>query len=202
MDKKQLHHLWTKIRPIQVWYLLAIFLVAAAIAVIALRNNNLKMVELRQAVYAADEKNGDVEGMLNKLRSYVYAHMNTNLSTGSDSVYPPIQLKYTYQRLQEAEKARVQQASSTVYSEAQAYCEQQNSTDFSGRNRVPCIEQYVSEHGAAKAKLIPDAMYKFDFVSPSWSPDLAGFSLALAIVAFILLVLRVAAGRLLKRLTK
>jgi len=201
MDKKQLHHLWTRIRPIKVWYLLAIFLVSATVAVFALRQNNLTMIKLRQAVYTADEQNKDVEGALQKLRGYVYAHMNTDLATGSDSVYPPIQLKYTYQRLQDAEKARVQQASAAVYSEAQAFCEQQNSTDFSGRNRVPCIEQYVTDHGGAKAKSIPDAMYKFDFVSPSWSPDLAGFSVAIAVLSLVLLVLRIAAGRLLKRLT-
>lgn len=202
MDKKQLHRLWAAIRPIKVWYLLAAFLVCAAVAVLALRNNNLTMIKLRQAVYTADEKNQDVEGALQHLRSFVYAHMNTNLATGNDAVYPPIQLKYTYQRLQDAEKVRVQQASGAIYSEAQSYCEQQNSTDFSGRNRVPCIEQYVTEHGGAKAKTIPDAMYKFDFISPSWSPDLAGFSVAIASILLVLLVLRIAAGRLLKRLTK
>jgi len=201
MDKKQLHHLWTKIRPIKVWYLLVLFVVSAAVAVLALRQNNLTMVELRQAVYTADEQNKDVEGALQRLRSFVYGHMNTDLSAGDEAVYPPIQLKYTYQRLQEAEKARVQQDSSAIYTEAQAYCEQQNATDFSGRNRVPCIEQYVSQRGV-KEKTIPDAMYKFDFVSPSWSPDLAGFSVVFAVIFLILLLARIVLGRLLHRLTK
>lgn len=201
MDKKWLHHLWTKLRPIKVWYLLVLFLLMAAVAVFALRQNNLRMVELRQAVYTADAQNGDVEGELQKLRAYVYAHMNTDLSTGADSVYPPIQLKYTFQRLQEAQKTKTQQDNAAVYTQAQAYCEGQNSTDFSGRNRVPCIEQYVSNHGV-KAKTVPDAMYKFDFISPSWSPDLAGFSVALAVILLVLLVLRFAAGRVLARLTK
>ena len=31
--------------------------------------------------------------------------------------------------------------------------------------------------GAQASAPVPDSMYKFDFVSPSWSPDLAGFSL-------------------------
>jgi hypothetical protein len=201
MEKKRLHHLWTKLRPIKIWYLLIPFLLMSAVAVFALRQNNLHMVELRQAVYTADAQNSDVEGALRKLRAYVYAHMNTDLSTGADSVYPPIQLKYTFQRLQEAQKAKAQQDNAAVYTQAQAYCEGQNSTDFSGRNRVPCIEQYVSSHGV-KTKTVPDAMYKFDFISPSWSPDLAGFSVALAVILLALLVLRVAAGRILMRLTK
>lgn len=200
MDKKQLHHLWTRLRPIKVWYLLVLFLVMTMVAALALRANNLRMIELRQAVYTADEQNKDVEGTLQRLRSYVYAHMNTRLASGDDAVYPSVQLKYTYQRLQEAEKARAQAASSAVYSEAQTYCEQRN-TDFSGRGRVPCIEQYVTEHGT-KPKTIPDAMYKFDFISPRWSPDLAGFSTALAALFLLLLVLRIAAGYALKRFTR
>ena len=201
MDKKQLHHLWTKIRPIKVWYLAILFVVSAAICVIALRDNNLGMVQLRQDVYTADQNNKDVEGALQHLRTYVYSHMNTNLSGGDNPVYPPIQLKYTYARLQQTEKDRVQQDNTAIYTAAQLYCEQQDSTDFSGHNRVPCIEQYVSQHGV-NAKTIPDAMYKFDFYSPSWSPDLAGFSLIISAILLLLLVLRIAAGQILKRVTK
>lgn len=135
------------------------------------------MAQLRTEVYAADKNNGDVAGALNKLRSYVYAHMNTSLAT-NNGVYPPIQLSHTYDRLVQAESARAASVNSQVYTQAQAYCEQQNSVDFSGRNRVPCIDNYVSTHGV-KAQAIPDALYKFDFVSPKWSPDLAGWSLLL-----------------------
>lgn len=201
MNKKQLHHLWTRIRPIKVWYLLAAFLVFATVAAFSLRNNNLKMVELRNEVYKADEQAGDVEGALQNLRSYVYGHMNTDLSGGDNAVYPPIQLKYTYQRLKEAEKERVKKDNAAIYTEAQAHCEQLNPNDFSGKNRVPCIEKYVSEQGI-KEQPIPDALYKFDFYSPRWSPDVAGFSVVFAVIAFVLLVLRVTAGKLLKRLTK
>jgi hypothetical protein len=197
MDKRRLHHLWTKIRPIKTWYLLVVFLVLGAVSVFALRQNNLGMIELREAVYEADEKGGDVEGALQQLRQYVYAHMNTELSSGQSGVYPPIQLKYTYQRLQQAEKQRANQGSADIYTEAQRVCEQQNPTGFSGRGRVPCIEEYVSQHKVVE-KTIPDALYKFDFVSSSWSPDLAGFSVVLTVLAGVLLVLRIIAGKLLK----
>lgn len=201
MDKKQLHHLWTtKIRPIKVWYLLVLFLLSTAITIFALRANDLRMVELRQEVYTADKENGDVEGALQNLRAHVYAHMNTELSRGSSAVYPPIQLKYTYQRLLDAEQQRVQAGASEVYTAAQRHCEQQNPTSFSGGSRIGCVEQYISEHRAQPARIIPDAMYKFDFVSPSWSPDLAGFSLVLTVALLVLLVLRIIAGRILRRL--
>jgi hypothetical protein len=201
MDKKALHHFWThRIRPVKVWYLLVLFLLSAGVTVVALRNNNLHMVALRDKVYQADQSNGDVETALQNLRSYVYGHMNTELAT-STNVYPPIQLKYTYERLQQAEAERVKALNDTIYTDAQHYCEQQDPTGFSGRGRVPCIEAYVKSHNAT-AKQIPDAMYKFDFVSPTWSPDLAGFSLLISILLLILLILRIAAGRIVKLLTK
>ncbi|MDB5181326.1 MAG: hypothetical protein JWP13_89, partial [Candidatus Saccharibacteria bacterium] len=131
---------------------------------------------LRDAVYRADKDNGDVSKALTDLQRHVTSHMNTDLSTGNNAVYPPIQLRYTYERLREA---NVKATNGQVYTDAQAHCESLNSTDFSGRNRVPCIEAYVESHGVQQ-KAIPDSMYKFDFVAPVWSPDLAGFSLLAA----------------------
>ena len=200
MDKRSLHHLWTAIRRVRVWYLLVPLLVVVATSVYALRANNLRMVTLRDAVYTADKDNGDVEGALQGLRGYVYGHMNTQLSSG-DNVYPPIQLKYTYQRLKDAEKARVQAETDKVYHDAQVYCEQQNPAGFSGRGRVPCVEDYVKSHRVAE-KTIPDAMYKFDFVSPWWSPDLAGFSVLVGMALLLLLILRIIAGLVLRRMVR
>lgn len=201
MDKKYLHHLWTVIRPVKVWYLIALLVLCAGIAAVALRNNNLTMVELRSQVYAADEQNKDVEGALQQLRAYVHAHMNTDLSSGQNAVYPPIQLKYTFQRLKQAEQERVKHGSSQVYTDAQNHCEKLHPSGFSGSGRIPCIEQYVSEHKVAE-KNIPDAMYKFDFVSPTWSPDLAGFSVAVSALLGLLLIVRIGVGYLLRSLTK
>lgn len=200
MDKKSLHHLLAAIRKVKVWYLLVPLLVSLAVCLFALRDNNLRMIELRDKVYTTDEKGGDVEGALQDLRAYVYSHMNTQLASNSN-VYPPIQLKYTYQRLQDAEKQRVKGENDKIYTQAQAYCEQQNPTGFSGRGRVPCIEDYVKSHGVSERK-IPDAMYKFDFVSPRWSPDLAGFSLLITLLLLLALVLRLAAAYILKALAR
>lgn len=144
------------------------------------------MIKLRDAVYAADKNGGDVQGSLQHLQAYVTAHMNTDLSAGPTGVYPPIQLKYTYDRLIRAQGDATGRANSQLYSEAQSYCEQQNSADFSGRNRVPCIEDYVQKHNPQKLRQIPDALYKFSFTSPRWSPDLAGWSIVVAIFSALL----------------
>lgn len=187
MNKRRLHHAWTKIRWLKPWYFLVLAIVSTAVCVFALRANNQHMIKLRQAVYSADENNGDVSGALKNLQAYVTSHMNTSLSGGTNAVYPPIQLKYTYQRLVDSQNSAALPGDQ-VYSDAQRYCEGQNSTDFSGRNRVPCIEQYVQAHGGKPKSTVPDALYKFDFVSPSWSPDLAGWSMLVAATSWLLFV--------------
>ena len=172
----RLHH-------VQPWHLLALAGVCGVVCVFALRANSQHMAVLRSELYKVDQSGGDVQAALNRLQLYVVSHMNTDLATGN-GVYPPIQLKGTYDRLVEAQGEALQKQNGQVYTDAQHYCEQQNSTDFSGRNRVPCIEQYVSSHGV-KVPAIPDSLYKFDFVSPRWSPDLAGWSLVATIVSLI-----------------
>jgi hypothetical protein len=154
----------------------------------ALRANNQHMVKLRDAVYHADSTGKGLDTALTNLRSYVYAHMNTDLAGGPDAVYPPLQLKFTYDRLVTAESNRVAAVNSQIYTQAQAYCEQQNPTDFSGRNRVPCITAYVNAHGV-KPAAVPDSLYKFNFISPKWSPDHAGWSMIIAFTSAILALL-------------
>jgi len=195
MKKKHLHSFWAAFRIVSPWYFLALFLISATVAVFALRSNNQTMISLRNAVYQADKQNGNVEGSLQTLRSYVYSHMNTNLASGPNAVYPPIQLTYTYQRLEQAEEQQATATNSSVYTDAQNYCQQLNPVSFSGRTRVPCIESYVEEHGY-QVKPVSPALYEFDFISPSWSPDLAGWSLVSTIVLLILFALSLGARRL------
>jgi hypothetical protein len=179
MHKRKLHHLLVTLKKLHYWYLLVATLLFAVLAILALRQNNLTAVNLRNEVLKVDQENGDVEAALRKLRTYVYGHMNTSLSSNT-SVYPPIQLKYRYERLVQAEKDRVANANTnTTYNDAQTYCEQTQPASFYGAGRLACIQSYIDSHPVEQQteKPIPDALYKFDFASPIWSPDLAGWSL-------------------------
>jgi hypothetical protein len=169
------------------WLILALLICSSLIFVFALRANNQRMVVLRGQVYAADKANQGIDVALNNLRAYVYGHMNTNLTGGSNAIRPPIHLKYTYDRLEAVEQQRVKAVNSQIYTDAQNYCQTQNSTDFSGRNRVPCVQDYVTSHGV-QARAIEPALYQFDFVSPVWSPDLAGWSLVASLVLLLTLI--------------
>jgi hypothetical protein len=193
-----MHHIWTKFRRIKPWYFLVIFVISLSMSIVSLRANNEHMAKLRSAVYAADQNDGDVTGALRNLQAYVTANMNTNLSNGPNAVYPPIQLKYTYDRLVQAASEQASQANTQLYTDAQIYCQQQDPVDFSGHNRVPCIEQYVETHGAQLAS-IPAALYEFDFISPVWSPDVAGWSIVAAALSGLLFLVSFAMQRWAKR---
>lgn len=163
----------------------------------ALRQNNLTMVRLKENVAIVDQQDGDVEAALRELRQHVYGHMNTNLSSGPNPIKPPIQLKYRYERLVTAEKARVSAETAKIYTEAQTICEAQFPGSFSGGPRVPCIQEYVSSRQVVE-RPIPDSLYKFDFVSPTWTPDIAGLTMAASGLFLVLFALRFSAEHWLK----
>jgi hypothetical protein len=188
MNKRKLHHTWTRLRLLNPWLFVGLAVTCSIVAALALRANNEHMIRLRDAVYEADKNGTDIQQPLHNLQSYVTSHMNTNLSAGPNAVYPPIQLKYTYDRLITARGDQLAKTNTQLYTDAQHYCEQQNPVDFSGHNRVPCIEQYVTSHSTVKLQSIPDALYKFSFASPRWSPDFAGWSLVAAVLAWLLCI--------------
>lgn len=161
------------------------------------------MIDLRAEVFVADEADGDIETALRELREHVYSHMNSDLTSGDNAIYPPIQLKYRYERLVLTENAKLNAGNESIYTDAQNHCEATQPEGFSGRNRLDCIRQYVDAHGVTTVAVhIPDALYKFDFVSPTWTPDLAGLSLVAGLVCalafFVLLLVESLIARRLK----
>lgn len=200
MHKRKLHHIMVRLRPISYWYFVVLFIVSGTIALFALRQNNIRALELRDKVLEVDKQDGDVETALKELREYTYSHMNARLSSDT-GIYPPVQLKYRYERLVEAEQRRVQVSDRDMYDKAQTHCEALYGAGALREQRVPCVQQYLDSNtqNSAQARPIPDSLYKFDFVAPVWSSDLAGWSLVVAGVALLLLVTRVAATLWLKQ---
>lgn len=193
MSKKHIHRFYTRLKAVSLWSLVLGFVIFGAIAIVSLRANNQRMLDLRAAVFQTDKDNGDVEKALRDLRAYVYGHMNTNLASGSNPVKPPVQLKYTYERLVASEKQRVADVTSQLYVDAQVSCEARYQGALTGTTRLNCIKDYVDARPVLTSTP-PDALYKFDFQSPFWSPDLAGWSLVLCIVFGALLAIRLIGG--------
>ena len=198
MNIRKLHHYYRSLRHFPAWYFLALAAVFAALSVYGLRSNYSTMVELRESVYKADRENGDIEGALIKLREHVHGHMNTNLASGSSSIRPPIQLKARYERLIAAEKENLKTRNQQITAQGEQICAQRHPAAGFNAPRVACVQEYVAANSSGDAA-VPDSLYKFDFISPRWSPDLAGFSIVLTVIFFILFIARWLLERYLKK---
>lgn len=189
MNIRKLHHYHRKLVFLKAWYFLVPAVVFALLAIHGLRTNYSTMVKLREAVYVADQQNGDVEAALMALRAHVYGHMNTNLVSGRNAIRPPIQLKARYDRLVATESDKVKAQNAEIARVGEQICGQSFPAAGFNAPRVACLQDYMSTH-AVKGQPIPDQLYKFDFVSPRWSLDLAGISILLSSIFTILFIAR------------
>lgn len=190
VNKRKLNYDYRRIRKIKSRYILALALFFLVLGIYGMRQNYSEMARLRTAVTVADEQNGDVESALRELRQFVHSHMNTNLSSGNVSIKPPVQLKYRYERLAAAEAARVKAANEDVKRKGEQTCAAAHPGAGFNSPRVNCVAEYVRVN-SVKDKAVPSELYKFDFLSPSWSPDLAGISLLLSLICFAALIVKV-----------
>lgn len=186
MQEKRAKSLLRRIQKIRTWQLIVIFVLLLAISATFLRLNNVGMIERRNAVISADES-GDPEKIrlrLADLQSYVSSHMNTDLSGG-------VVLTATMKRDQQAV---VNTSNVNVYKQADDKCKSNSSyaayfscmTNY--LNSIP-EGQVVSQSlfSADRVQLI----YTHNYLSPVWSPDFAGWSLAVALLVLILIITRI-----------
>jgi hypothetical protein len=129
--------------------------------------------------------------------------MNTDLRVGN-STEPPIQLVNEFNRAVEAEQARIAALTgqaNQVYVDAQRQCEV---SSIPLTVRAQCIQDYVSTHATNIPQLVlpPKEVYTFDFASPTWSPDLAGWSMLAGLSFIMLLIVRLTLGLFVSRYLK
>lgn len=151
-----------------------------------MRQNNLKMVELRNAVVVADEQGGDTAGAIEALNQHVFRHMNTE-------IVRPIELVNAYNRQARiAIEAANRTSGRDIYAEATQVCE---------RRGVPlasiaqCAADYAATNnpgvGPGQIKLPDKNRFTYTFATPRWTPDLAGFSVLITGVLLVWVILRV-----------
>lgn len=164
------------------WVLLLAWLVSLLLAASQLRQNNLRMVELRDRVTKVDQDTGDIkkiEPALYELRDYILTHMNTDMAG-------PLELPGTYNKAVSKARegaAKANTATGEIYRRAQVSCER---PEVPLTVRAQCIQEFVLSHTprgttTAELKLPPKEQYIYNFASPRWSPDGAGFSVLLSL---------------------
>ncbi|MBQ6394212.1 hypothetical protein IJH97_00430 [Candidatus Saccharibacteria bacterium] len=202
------------LKSIKAWQLILVLIPMLFIAATLLRFDDLKMIELRDAVYAADESGTDEEiaQALKNLKDFASTHIivnfeekngqyNLNFGTG------PIWLENQYNRkataaIEEAEKELAKQSHSNpngnVFAAAMAVCKPQaikygwawNSSNYldcmTGEiNKYPTTDYLVNSYTAS----IPStALFRYDFASPAWAPTLAGWVILLCLVLIIWII--------------
>lgn len=177
---KKLRH-----RNVKMWQIFIITAVLAGCSTLTLRQNNLRMVQLRSEVITADTKGQGVSEALEALNSYIFHHMNTQ-------VVRPIELVGTYNRraqtvIQNAQKG----IGRDIYAEGTAACERRG-IPLSSIAR--CIAEYADKNAQSvseqKIQLPDKSLFVYSFASPFWTPDIAGFLVLLTVVSLLWLLAR------------
>lgn len=180
----------SSVRSIKIWPVLVIFLVSLPLSAYLLRQNNLRMIELRETVVKIDTETGDinkVQPALEELRAYILTHMNTSLSA-------PLELPGSYNRAVEQARKKAEQSGSAnggIYKKAEAVCADPN---VLLSVRAQCIQDYVTANAPAGSdpagiEFPPKELFSYNFSSPVWSFDLAGLSVMLTVLSGLLLAL-------------
>ena len=177
----------------------SLLVLSVILSVFGLRHNNLKLITLREAVVVADKNGQDaqIDLALRDLRSHVINHMNADLGQGSSI----IQLPYKYYR----DSLALYQREAQVLNNSDSLALLQLAGDACLAEidtvGVGCIQKYLINNQQAPGQnqlrpvieninanldnILPQDYYRFSYTSPGWSPDLAGLSIASAVISAI-----------------
>lgn len=199
MNKRRVHHYWTKIRGVKTWQLILLALFFGWLSVYSLRQNSLDLEPKIQAVVFADEENQGIEEAINDLGDYVTHHMNADLPR-------PIQLEHSYNRAVEKayDNALKDLRSGTLLEEAKQVCAQLGVIVSAGPQ---CIQDYLDKNwdpdrGSLIVEFPDSALFTYQFAAPKWSPDIAGWSIFITVILVVMIISRVIAQITVKRILK
>lgn len=171
-----------RVARVQTWQLVFALVLFGGLSLYGLRINNQQMAQLKRDVIAADREGEDVYKELSELANHIFHHMNTSTR---------ISLEHTYGRAfdEAVDNAYQDTVDNEILQEATRQCEQSYAPS---PQRAACVGEYISQQGSARLPEEPDlplvADYEYEFVSPRWSPDLAGLSLMASFVSFMWLI--------------
>lgn len=196
---------------IKTWQLLIILVLLLFADATLLRFDHLKMVELRDAVVAADEAEDDekILSSLMALKEFVFSNIVINVveENGVQKVTfgtGPFYLEKSYIRaankaLEEAEKNLASDANpyGNIYGAAGQYCRAEalkHGWAWNNANFINCMVSEINKYPASGnlqdqlvAALPSTELYRREFASPVWAPTVTGFMIL--ITGLIVLVI-------------
>lgn len=202
---------WKKLK-VKTWQLLLLMVPMLFVDATLLRIDHLKMVELRDAVIAADAAEDDEQILetLKALKEFVFSNVVINIveENGTQKVTfgtGVFYLEHSYiraanQALEEAEKNLASDANpyGNIYGAAGQYCRAEalkNGWTWDNANFINCMMTEINKYPAADelqdqliAALPSTELYRREFASPLWAPTLFGFmALATLVIGLVIL---------------
>jgi len=190
-DKGQLHHSLKGLQRVKTWQLVILLIISGFIAATFLRLDNIGMVERRSAVLSADEQGNEEVTIqrLYELQGYVSGHMNTDLGRG-------VFLEASYNRDLEkwqAEQYGDRNPNGNIFKKAQEVCAPRFSSWSTAY--VQCVSDQLATYPSAEeiatetSKPRQEA-YIYSYASPLWTPSFSGWTVVVALVIALLIVIR------------
>jgi hypothetical protein len=201
-DKRQVRRSIKQLQRVKTWQLLVLLLLLSFVAATFLRLNNIGMAERREAVLVAD-KAGDsqtTQSRLYDLQRYTAAHMNTE--TG------PFYLKGQYERDAQKVVDAAKESGGTgmnINAAAEATCKPRFTTWSPAY--VQCFADELAKYPPSpdpvqNVNLPSPELYRYSFSAPLWSPDFAGWTVALCGLIIFMIVTRLISLLVLQMLLK
>lgn len=203
-----------KFPKIKTWQLVLIFIPLAFISATLLRFDHLEMIDLKNAVVAADEVGDEQKTMqaLNDLKKFVETHNVINIEEqngnfvlyfGSGEIY----LAKQYERTATALKIQAQEQAGTyanpngnIYAKAMAVCQplaHQYGWDWNTPDHIACYQNELSKYptsetieGEVTVTLPSPSLYRYDFISPIFTFTPSGIVSLLTLILLIIIIVR------------
>lgn len=217
MGGKRTNHLkqaLARLKRIRLWQLLLILIPLLFVAATLLRLDHLKMVELRDAVLAADAAEDDaaIQSSLVTLQEFVVSHIVVNIAeqNGVQSIIfgtGPFYLEHQYLRAAnaaiEAAEAEVVDDSNpygNIYAAVSAICRPlaiQNGWAWNSQPYLDCWTSHLAEYPASDnleinltANVPSTELFRHNYASPIWAPTAAGWVILLCILLTLVILVR------------
>ena len=189
VDKRSIQKDVKRLRRVKTWQLMILLILAAFLAATFLRLNNTGMVQRRNAVSAAD-KAGDAQQLTERLAE-LQRYSSTHMNASSGVIY----LQHQYDRDAQAaieEASNSSSESASANSHAEEVCHPQ----YSGWSTayMQCfleeLAKYPTSETLAEPQLPNTELYRYEYASPLWTPDFAGWSSLVVVLIFLVIIIR------------
>lgn len=218
MAGKKSNHLkqfLSRFRMVRAWQLLLILIPLLFLTATLLRLDHLQMVELRDAVLAADE-NGSEEQLqqaLVDLQKFTVSHVVVNVveSNGVQNITFGTGVFYLENQYLKAANAAIEDAQNrllddsnpngNIYAAASAVCRPQaiaNGWRWTDQRHLDCWMNELAKYPAADdletdftADVPSTELYRREFDSPIWAPSWAGWAMLACLIIIIIIAARI-----------